>query len=286
MTARCRAHTRSIDMRTLRIALLAATAIGMLFVSAPVAGAATTVRPGDQLSSSAGQCTANFVYTNGTSQFIGLAAHCFSTGSNTDTNGCSTGSLALGAPVTNANGNVIGTLAYSSWLAMKQAGERDAETCAYNDLSLVKLASGVTANPSVPSWGGPTALAPAGAPEAGKTVYTYGNSSLRFGVTQLSPKTGTGVSDTPGGWSHTVQTANPGIPGDSGSGFMDATGRAFGILSTVSVGFPDGVANGVGDLGREIAYANAHGFTVSLVSGGAFSSSGGGLGSVLGKLPL
>ena len=272
-------------MRKMRIALLAATAIGMLFVSAPVAGAATTVRPGDQLSSSAGQCTANFVFTNGTTQFIGLAAHCFSTGSNTDTNGCNTGSLALGAPVTNANGDVIGTLTYSSWLTMHQAAEKDAETCAYNDLALVKLASGVTADPSVPSWGGPTALTPAGTPEAGKTVYTYGNSSLRFGITQLSPKTGTGVSDTPGGWSHTVQTANPGIPGDSGSGFMDASGRAFGILSTVSVGFPDGVANGVGDLGRELAYANSHGFTVSLVNGGAFNPNGAGsLTSLVGKL--
>ena len=244
-------------MRTLRAALFAATAIGMLFVTSTAATAATVVRPGDQLSSSAGQCTANFVYTNGSTTFIGLAAHCFSTGTNTDTNGCSTGSLALGAPVTNANGDTIGTLAYSSWLTMQANHETDAETCAYNDISLVQLASGVTANPTVPSWGGPTGPAAAGAPEAGKTVYTYGNSSLRQGITTLSPKTGTGVSDSPGGWSHTVRTTNPGIPGDSGSGFMNSAGQAMGILSTVQLA-PLAGANGVGDLPNELAYMHAN----------------------------
>ena len=37
-----------------------------------------------------------------------------------------------------------------------------------------------------------------------------------------------------GGWSHDVYTVTPGIPGDSGSGFLDADGRAFGTLSTVA----------------------------------------------------
>jgi len=151
-------------------------------------------------------------------------------------------------------------------------GETDAETCDYNDLALVRLASGVSANPSVPHWGGPTGLTPAGAPEAGEQVYSYGNSSLRLGITQLSPKTGYGVEDTPGGWSHTVYTATPGIPGDSGSGFLDAQGRAFGTLSTVQIA-PLVAANGVGDLGRELAYASARGGlgTITVVTGGAFT---------------
>src|SRR5947209_3964427 len=256
-------------MKLLRTLLVPVVVAAAVLVVPMTAHAATVVRPGDQLSSDSGQCTANFVYTDSSANtYIGLAAHCFSTGTNTDTNGCTTGSLPLGAAVTNSGGTVIGTLAYSSWLLMQSRHETDSETCAYNDLSLVKLAPGVSASPTVPTWGGPTGTAPAGAPEAGKTIYTYGNSSLRQGITTLSPKTGTGVSDSPGGWSHTVRTTNPGIPGDSGSGFLDSQGRAFGVLSTLGVGVPDGVSNGVGDLGKELAYASTNGSlgTISVVT--------------------
>jgi hypothetical protein len=258
--------------RTFRLGVVAVAAAGLLFVASVPAGAATTVRPGDQLYSDAGQCTANFVFTNGSARFIGLAAHCFSTGGSTDTNGCDTGSLPLGTAVENADGQVIGTLAYSSWRTMQGVGESNAEACDYNDLALVRLASGVSANPTVPRWGGPTGMAAAGAPQAGNEVYSYGNSSLRFGLTQLSPKIGYGIEDSPGGWSHTVYTVTPGIPGDSGSGFLDAQGRAFGVLSTVQIA-PLVAANGVGDLGRQLAYANARGGvgTISVVTGGAFS---------------
>jgi hypothetical protein len=259
-------------MRMFRTGVVAAAAAGMLLVGSAPAHAAIVASPGDQLSSDAGQCTANFVYSNGSTKFIGLAAHCFSKGGSTDTNGCSTTSMPLGSAVTNADGQTIGTLAYSSWLTMKGRHETDAETCDYNDLALVRLASGVTASPSVPKWGGPTGLAPAGAPESGNDVYSYGNSSLRLGITQLSPKTGTGIDDTPGGWSHTVYTVTPGIPGDSGSGFLDASGRAFGVLSTITLA-PLAGSNGVGDLGKELAYATQYGGlgTITVVTGGAFN---------------
>jgi len=111
-------------------------------------------------------------------------------------------------------------------------------------------------NPSIPTWGGPTATS-APAPATGSTVYTYGNSSLRFGVTTLSPKQGTVISNSPGGWSHDVYTATPGIPGDSGSAFLDAQGRALGVLSTVAIA-PLAGSNGVGDVGKEVAYMRAH----------------------------
>jgi hypothetical protein len=55
------------------------------------------------------------------------------------------------------------------------------------------------------------------------------------------------------GWSRTVYTATPGIPGDSGSGFENATGQAIGVLSTVAV-LPLPLSNGVGDLARELDY--------------------------------
>jgi hypothetical protein len=52
-------------------------------------------------------------------------------------------------------------------------------------------------------------------------------------MTALSPKEGTSVGDDGNGWSHTVYTATPGIRGDSGSAFLDRSGRALGVLSTV-----------------------------------------------------
>ena len=49
----------------------------------------------------------------------------------------------------------------------------------------------------------------------------------------------------------------PGIPGDSGSGFMDETGKAIGVLSTLQIA-PIPASNGVGDLRHELDYLHAH----------------------------
>jgi hypothetical protein len=57
-----------------------------------------------------------------------------------------------------------------------------------------------------------------------------------------------------------VYTVTPGIPGDSGSAFLDASGRATGVLSTIAIA-PLPASNGVGDLNHEINYARAHGMS-------------------------
>ncbi len=249
-------------MRTLMTtAAAAALAIGG---AAPASAAPTwapaataAVHPGVQtVTEGSGQCTANFVFTSGTTTYIGQAAHCSGTGAATDTNGCTATSLPLGTKVDVAG--FQGTMVYNSWIAMQAAGERDANACAYNDFALIELpaAAVATTNPSVPVYGGPTALG-AGT-TTGSNVYSYGNSSLRFGLTPLSPKRGVSLGDTGGGWSTTVYTATPGIPGDSGSGFLDAAGKAFGTLSTVALA-PLALSNGVGNLAKEVAYAQTHG---------------------------
>ena len=71
---------------------------------------------------------------------------------------------------------------------MQANGETNADTCAYNDLALVKIdpADVGKVNPSVPGFGGPVGVG--GASAAGDDVFSYGNSSLRLGITQLSPK--------------------------------------------------------------------------------------------------
>jgi hypothetical protein len=61
----------------------------------------------------------------------------------------------------------------------------------------------------------------------------------------------------------------PGVPGDSGSGFLDADGRAVGVLSTEFLDRRH--SNGVTDLALALAYADAYGGigTVTLVPGTA-----------------
>jgi hypothetical protein len=64
-----------------------------------------------------------------------------------------------------------------------------------------------------------------------------------------------------------VYTLTPGIPGDSGSAFVNASGEALGVLSTVQLA-PLAGANGVGDLALEMAYMEANsGLDVDLALG-------------------
>jgi hypothetical protein len=254
--------------------LLAAAAIA-IFALAPSAASAwapagsATIHPGVQVFTEGAQCTSNFVFQDSSNVYLGQAAHCSGTGAATDTNGCTSDSLPLGTPVDVTGASQPGTLVYNSWLTMHAKGESDDETCAFNDLALIRLdpADVGKVNPSVPQLGGPTGVGAWGA--NGSTVYTYGNSELRGGVTALSPKQGVVVGSSTGGWSHDVYTATPGIPGDSGSGFMNASGGAIGVLSTVQLA-PLAGSNGVGNLGMEIAYmrANESSFSgVNLVPG-------------------
>jgi hypothetical protein len=149
-------------------------------------------------------------------------------------------------------------MVYNSWLTMQSLGETNPDVCQFNDLALVKLdpADAAKVNPSIPFWGGPVAINTSGT-QLGDNVYSYGNSELRLGISTFSPKRGVSVGDSGNGWSHTVYTATPGIPGDSGSAFLDPQGRALGILSTVAVA-PLPASNGVGDINKEIGYLHAH----------------------------
>lgn len=215
------------------------------------------VHPGVQTETAGAQCTSNFVFRNGKTIFLGQAAHCSGTGEATETDGCSSKSLPVGTSVRIDGAKAPGVLAYNSWITMQAGREADPETCAYNDLALIRVKAADVAriNPSVPGFGGPTGVGGAGEP--GASVYTYGNSSLRQGNTKLSPKQGILIEDSQGGWSHDVYTVTPGVPGDSGSGFLNSSGQAFGVLSTVAIA-PLAASNGVGDLRRELVYARSH----------------------------
>jgi hypothetical protein len=229
--------------------------------------ATADIHPGTMMYTDGAQCTGNFVFTDASANvYVGYAAHCAGLGEATDTNGCAADSLPLGTKVTfNEGGSLLsggtqvgsGTLAYSSWLTEKQLGTTDANTCAYNDFALVKVAAADVGkvNPSVPFWGGPTGIDTDGT-AAGDDVYTYGNSSLRAGVAALSPHQGVSLGDDPAddGWSHPLYTVTPGVPGDSGSAFLSAGGKAIGTLSTLGLA-PLPASNNIGDLARELAFA-------------------------------
>jgi hypothetical protein len=247
---------------------VAATLLAPSAASAWAPAATAAVHPGVQTFTEGAQCTSNFVFQEGSSVYLGQAAHCSGTGGQTETDGCTSGSLPTGTKVEVVGASQPGTLVYNSWLTMRAKGETNEDTCAYNDLALIRLdpADVGKVNPSVPGFGGPTGVGGVG--ELGATVYSYGNSELRGGVTKLSPKQGTVVQNEGSGWSHVVVTLTPGIPGDSGSGFMNGSGEAIGVLSTLQLA-PLAGTNGVGDLGKELAYLRANSsFTeVQLVHG-------------------
>lgn len=247
-----------------RSCLVAAVVVMLTLAFASTASAwapasQATIKPGVQTDTAGGQCTANFVYTSGSDVFIGQAAHCAGTGEATDTDGCLAGSLPVGTPVEIDGADHPGTLAYSSWLTMQATGETDPDACAYNDMALVRIHPDDVdkVNPSIPHWGGPTGVDQDGVAALDR-VYSYGNSSLRFGITLLSPKTGVSLGTDPSGWTHPIYTVTPGIPGDSGSAVVGPNGEALGILSTLALA-PLVLSNNATDVGMAVDYMHSHG---------------------------
>jgi hypothetical protein len=261
------------------LAVLGSAVLGAALVAAPAAQAGTNgyapadtarIHPGTMMYTDGAQCTANFVYTDASANtYVGYAAHCAGLGEATDTDGCRAASLPLGTKVSFVEGGSLvdggtqvgtGTLAYSSWLTEKELGTSDANTCAYNDLALVRVSAADVAkvNPSIPFWGGPTGIDTDGT-AAGDALYTYGTSSLRAGVAALSPHRGVSLGDDPadGGWSHPLYSVTPGVPGDSGSAFLSEDGKAVGTLSTIGLA-PLPASNNIGDLAHELAFAQRH----------------------------
>lgn len=262
--------------RALRCLASAAAVVAATSVAGPgtaLADEAKPIHPGVMTRSEAGQCTSNFIFKAGDKVLIGQAAHCTGTGEATETDGCTSKSLPLGTEVKIDGASKPGKLVYNSWLAMHENGEKNKDTCAFNDFALVEIADEdegkVTS--TVPKFGGPTGLqdGPVG---VGSMVYSYQNSSARGGIAALSPKTGTVLGEGGNGWSHEVVTLTPGVPGDSGSGFMTADGKAFGLLSTLNL-LPAPGTNGVVDLNKAVSYANDNRDDlepIHLVEGGPF----------------
>lgn len=225
---------------------------------APIADA--TIHPGVQMVTGGGQCTANFVFTQGDDVFIGYAAHCAGLGGQTDTDGCATESLPIGTPVEIQGATRPGVLAYSSWTAMRAVGETDPVVCATNDFAFVKVdpADHLRLSPTVAHWGGPSGVSPSEVPLF-TGLRAYGRSGLRLGLTLVSPMLGVGLGTSYGGWSHQAFTLVPAVPGDSGMPLLDEGGRAVGLLSTITI-FPRIGTLNFTDISLAMSYARSHGF--------------------------
>src|SRR5204863_5022200 len=140
-TARTGRLTRCHGMRTRSLILSAAAAAavtvlpGAALLSPAVAAptwaspATATVHPGVQVFTAGAQCTANFIFQDGTNTYIGQAAHCSGTDGNTATNGCSAHSLPVGTAVEVTGASQPGVMVYNSWLTMQSQGETNADTC-------------------------------------------------------------------------------------------------------------------------------------------------------------
>lgn len=221
---------------------------------APIAPGALMISPVDERVTSS--CTAAFVFAGGDATYLGYAAHCAGASESMGLSGCKEPTLPLGTGVTivgNDGSRASGRLAYTSWRTMQERGESDPLLCLHNDFALVELdpADIGRVDPAVPVVGGPTGLDTDGT-AFGEPVVSY---QPQAGATSLKQGRSLGTSD--GGLAHRVETQPPGRPGDSGSGYLDGDGRAFGVLSTL---FTDGSAtNGVTDLAHALQYANTYG---------------------------
>ena len=144
---------------------------------------------------------------------VGYAAHCAGTGGATETNGCDSGSAPLGTKVDFVEGGSLvtsdekvgtGTLVYSSWLAMQQAGTTDTNACDYNDFALVKVELSFVddVNPSIPFWGGPVGST-ATAPPPARPVILRQLEHFAAASSRCSAKQGTSLG-TGDGWTHSA----------------------------------------------------------------------------------
>lgn len=249
-------------------ALIAPTPAAAASAWAPAANA--TIHPGVATVTGDALCTSNFVFHDPAGDvYLGQAAHCASTADATSLDGCVNGSLPLGTPVRVAGASRPGTLVYSSWIAMQQRRETSVDACLFNDFSLVKLdpADYPKVNPTIPVWGGPTGMVPTSF--RGAEAFGYGNTIDRGGVTKHT-KRGVSLRQGGAGWVHVVDLNPPGVPGDSGSGLTDGQGRAFGVVSTMSLRRG---TNSAGDLSRILDYAKGSGFPeLMLVQGDSFTA--------------
>jgi hypothetical protein len=185
--------------------------------SEPLAGISTCpgVRPGALVETPKGFCTLNFLFLGSDGyRYVGTAGHCvLGTGEFEVNAGEKSWKYGKGPYAKDADGKVFGYFVYAILQDPK-------------DFALIRIARGVASSPSMCVFGGPTGI---NTSAAGPVVlHHFGN--------------GTGIGDVLPGRTEVAQDmtspdhvfANGVItPGDSGSGAIDDSGRAVGVIVTL-----------------------------------------------------
>ena len=161
-------------------------------------------------------CTMNFIFTDGTSKYIGTAGHCLAGGNTV---------IAQVATRVDPTNTIV-------TLAAIGTRSRSWNSGIGRDFGLVKINAGLKVVPGVSGALGPTGVF-CGDP-VGQPVMHYGHGYIFF-VEQGQPKFGEVIPDvtllfkfaSPNGFNW----VGYGLPGDSGSGVMNDAGLAVGDLS-------------------------------------------------------
>ena len=224
--------------------LLAATGLaitGLLTgVSTPTGAATDPIQPGDEISTSVGSCTLNFIY-DGTGALAGkvyggTAAHCVS---------------GLGQDVQLGTGETFGDVAL--------IGDEDSTVADYAFIEIRpafvdRVSAALKGHPSYP-----TGVATSSETLVGDTVQLSGY-GLGFGLTKPTQEQRIGVISYDDAEEHEVVA--PLIFGDSGGPLVHVrSGKAYGIVSRLCVGACEEEGPTVEGL---LAKAAARGFTVTL----------------------
>jgi hypothetical protein len=155
-------------------------------------------------------CTANFVFTDGTSKYIGTARHC---------------SAGVGTRVTMQVDTT--TIAEIGSVVKQTSGDG----VPGNDFALIKIDADVAqkwgVDPAIPVVGGPNGVYTGCGPEVIK-FYGHGYAAA---VAQGKPGGGLATNWNNDGFGWT----GSGLPGDSGSGVVTSTGQAAGDLTHLIV---------------------------------------------------
>jgi hypothetical protein len=242
----------------------------------------TQIRPGVEIVADGSSCTSNFLFSpNAETVYIGVAAHCFSSDTNSGVDPCESNNLAIGFnEISIENASQPGELVYTSWRAMQEMGETvGSDICTDNEFALVKIHPDDFANvhPAAVAFGGPTSLF-TGVAEVDDGVFAFGKSPFHFGIRSREAKTGRVTGVRADGWSYDIVTDTASVSGDSGGPIFTAQGEALAVTSVLSVSVSiTPISNGVVNLDRALSYAKEGGFigaSTRLLTWPAFYSAG------------
>lgn len=196
------------------------------------------VRPGALVQTPSGSCTLNFLFRGSDGgRYIGTAGHCIldeegETLEEEDETVERSWAAGSGPVARDASGDRIGEFAYAVLGDPK-------------DFALIRIDDGVSADPQMCHFGGPTGMNRT-TPTAPVVLNHYGRGVIVGDV--VPGRTALAATGMPS--RDTVQALGAVVPGDSGSGIVSDDGRAVGVVVTVGVSF--GIVGGqpvVGDVG-------------------------------------